>query len=71
MNIANRLSIKNKTYLLVLLSVIVALILSLVSKNGLNAVHIELNEMIHATKIERYTNKLILEEQKYRLNANG
>ncbi|MCK4704464.1 MAG: ATP-binding protein, partial [Gammaproteobacteria bacterium] len=71
MNIANRLSIKNKTYLLVLLIVIVALILSFVSKNGLDAVHIELNEMIHATKIERYTNKLILEEQKYRLNANG
>ncbi|MDH5572783.1 MAG: sensor domain-containing diguanylate cyclase, partial [Gammaproteobacteria bacterium] len=71
MNIANLLSIKNKTYLLVLLSVIVALILSLVSNNGLNTIRIELDNLIFATKIERYTNKLILEEQKYRLNANG
>ncbi len=71
MNIANHLSIKNKTYLLVLLSVVVALILSLVSKNGLNAIRIELDDLIFATKIERYTNKLILEEQNYRLNANG
>ncbi len=71
MNIINRLSIKNKTYLLVLLSVLVALVLSLVSNNGLNTIRSELNNLIFATKIERYTNKLILEEQKYRLNANG
>lgn len=71
MNIANQLSIKNKTYLLVLLSVVVALILSFVSKNGLNALRIELDDLVFATKIERYTNKLILEEQSYRLNANG
>jgi diguanylate cyclase (GGDEF)-like protein len=71
MNIANYLSIKHKTYLLVLLSVVVALILSLVSKNGLDAIRIELDYLIFSTKIERFTNKLILEEQKYRLNANG
>ena len=71
MNIANYLSIKHKTYLLVLLSVVVALILSLVSKNGLDAIRMELDHLIFSTKIERYTNKLILEEQRYRLNANG
>ena len=71
MNIANQFSIKNKTYLLVLLSVVVALVLSFVSKNGLNVLRIELDDLVFATKIERYTNKLILEEQSYRLNANG
>lgn len=71
MNIANRISIKNKTYLLVLLSVFVAVILSLVSNNGLNTIRLELDDLIYSTKIERYTNQLILEEQKYRLNANG
>ncbi len=71
MNIASRFSIKNRTYLLVLLSVAVALILSLVSNNGLNAIRVELNDLILATKIERYTTKIILEEQNYRLNANG
>ena len=71
MNIANHLSIKNKTYLLVLLSVVVALILSFVSNDGLNKLRIEQDDLIFATEIERYTNKLILEEQNYRLNANG
>jgi len=71
MNIANQISIKNKTYLLVLLSVVVALILSFVSNNGLNAIRGDLDDLILATKIERYTNKLIHEEQQYRLNANG
>lgn len=71
MNIINQISIKNRTYLLVLLSVIVALILSYVSNNGLNDIRSELEHLIFSTKIERYTNKLILEEQKYRLNANG
>jgi diguanylate cyclase (GGDEF)-like protein len=71
MNIANKLSIKSKTYLLVGLSVVVALILSLVSNDGLNSLRTELDQLIFSTKIERYTNKLILEEQKYRLNANG
>ena len=71
MNIANRLSIKHKTYLLVLLSVVVALVLSFVSNNGLNKLRIEQNDLFFVTEIERYTNKLILEEQNYRLNANG
>ena len=71
MNIANQLSIRNKTYLMVLLSVVVALILSFVSNTGLNALRLELDDLILATKIERYTSKLILEEQNYRLNANG
>ena len=70
-NIINRLSIKNKTYLLVLLSVIVALVLFFVSSNGLKSLNTEQNNLHFATNIERYTNKLILEEQKYRLNTNG
>jgi len=71
MNPATHMSIKSKTYLLVLLSVVVALVLTLVSNNGLNAIRIELDDLILATKIERYTNRLIQEEQSYRLNANG
>ena len=71
MNIANYLSIRSKTYLLVLLSVVVALILSLVSNNGLNTIRAEMDDLNYSTKIERYTSKLIHEEHKYRLNANG
>ena len=71
MNITDYLSIRQKTYLLVLLSVAVALVLSLVSNNGLNVWRAELDNLILSTKIERYTNKLIFEEQAYRLNANG
>lgn len=70
-NIINKISIKNKTYLLVLLSVVVALVLLFVSNNGLNAIRIEQDNLIYSTDIERYTNKLILEEQRYRLNTNG
>jgi signal transduction histidine kinase len=66
-----KISIKNKTYLLILLSVVVALVLLFVSNNGLNAIRTELNNLNFLTNIERYTNKLILEEQKYRLNTNG
>ena len=71
MNIINQLSIKYKTYLLVALIVVVASVLSLVSNDGLHTLRHELDELIASTQIERYTNKLILEEQKYRLNANG
>ena len=71
MDIVNYFSIKSKTYLLVLLSVVVALILSVVSKTGLDAIRTELEYLVFSTKIERYTNKLIHEEQNYRLNANG
>ncbi len=71
MGIVSRLSIKHKTYLLVLLSVVVTLVLSSVSNSGLNTIRNELNDLIFATKIERYINRLILEEQNYRLNANG
>jgi signal transduction histidine kinase/ActR/RegA family two-component response regulator len=70
-NFVNRISIKNKTYLLVLLGVMVALVLLFVSNNGLDAIRTEQNNLIFSTDIERYTNKLILEEQKYRLNTNG
>jgi len=70
-SIFNNTSIKSKTYLLVFLSVLVALALSLVSNSGLNTIRTELNKLIYSTEIERYTNKLILEEQNYRLNANG
>ena len=71
MNIADRISIKSKTYLLVSLSVVVALVLSFVGSSGLNTIRTELDDLIFATEIERYTNRLILEEQTYRLNANG
>jgi len=71
MNIVNKLSIKNKTYLLVLLSVLVALVLLFVSENGLDAIRAQQNNLNFSTNIERYTNKLILEEQQYRLNTNG
>lgn len=70
-NIFTTTSIKYKAYLLVFLSVLVALVLSLVSNSGLNTIRTELNQLISSTEIERYTNKLILGEQKYRLNANG
>ncbi len=69
--IIEKISIKNKTYLLVLLSVVVALVLLFVSKNGLDAIRFEQNNLNFSTEIERYTNKLIHEEQKYRLNTNG
>ena len=71
MNIANHLSIRSKTYLLVLLSVIVALVLSIVSNNGLEEIRTEMDDLLYSTKIEQYTSKLINEEHKYRLNANG
>jgi len=67
----NKITIRNKTYLLVLLSVIVALVLLFVSNNGLDAIRAEQENLDFSTNIERYTNKLILEEQKYRLNTNG
>jgi len=70
-NIFNNTSIKSKAYILVFLSVLVALVLSLVSNSGLNTIRSELNKLIFSTEIERYTNKLILEEQNYRLHANG
>jgi len=71
MSVGNRISLKTKTYLLVLLSAVVALVLSLVSNNGLDSLSVEMNDLVFATKVERYTNKLILEEQRYRLNTNG
>ena len=70
-NIINKLSIKNKTYLLVLLSAAVALILLFVSNNGLNAIRSEQTHLDFSSNIERYTNNLIHEEQQYRLNTNG
>jgi len=63
MSVGNRISLKTKAYLLVLLSAVVALVLSFVSNNGLDSLSIEMDDLIFATKIERYTNKLILEEQ--------
>ncbi|MCF6338479.1 MAG: EAL domain-containing protein [Gammaproteobacteria bacterium] len=71
MSVGNRISLKTKTYLLVLLSAVVALVLSFVSNNGLDSLSIEMDDLIFAIEIERYTNKLILEEQSYRLNTNG
>ncbi len=71
MKLLNSFSIKKKTYLLVSLSVITALLLSFFSNKGLNEIKQELDNLIFATNIERYTNKIILEEQRYRLNSNG
>ncbi|MBE9567859.1 MAG: EAL domain-containing protein [Proteobacteria bacterium] len=71
MNIANYLSIRSKTYLLVMLIVVVALILSIVSNSGLNTIRNEMDDLLYVTKIEHYTGKLINEERNYRLNANG
>ena len=71
MRITPQLSIKNKAYLLVLMSVAVALILSFVTYSGLQAIRTELDELVTSTDIERHTGKLIQEEQRYRLSANG
>ena len=71
MNIADQLSIKSKTYLLVMLSTGVALVLLLLATDGFNTLRIEMNDLVSSTKIERYTSKLLHEEHEYRLNANG
>jgi len=71
MKLISMLSIKHKTYLLVGLIVLVVLIQSLVSNDGLNTLRQKLDDLVFSTQIERYTSKLILEEQRYRLNANG
>jgi len=57
--------------MLVSLSVLVALTLSLVSNNGLNLIKAQVDELIRANNIERYTYRAILEEKNYLLNANG
>ncbi len=56
--------------MLVALSVVVALILSLVSNNGLNIIKTQVDELILANNIERNTYRAILEEKNYLLNAN-
>jgi diguanylate cyclase (GGDEF)-like protein len=71
MRLLNNFSIKTRSYILVSLSVIVALFLSVVSNKGLNEIRVELDDLIYATNIERFTKKIILEEQRYRLNSNG
>jgi diguanylate cyclase (GGDEF)-like protein len=71
MRVTFGLSIKAKTYLLVLLSAISALLLSIVASSGLEHLRVEMNDLVFSTKIERYTHKLILEEQRYRLNTNS
>jgi signal transduction histidine kinase len=71
MNLLNRFTIKTKTYMLVSLSVIVALALSYVSNGGLGIIKSQVDELIRANQIERYTYRTILEEKNYLLNANG
>ncbi|PHR55883.1 MAG: histidine kinase [Arcobacter sp.] len=71
MNILNRFSIQFKTYLLVLLSVVVAITLSLVSSNGIHIIENEVNELILVNNIERHTYRTLLEEKNYLLHANG
>jgi diguanylate cyclase (GGDEF)-like protein len=71
MRLFNNFSIKTRAYILVSLSVIAALFLSFVSNKGLNQIKVELDDLIFATNIERYTNQIIMEEQRFRLNSNG
>ena len=70
-NIFKSISIKSKTYLLILLSVFIALILMFLSNSGLDVIRIEQKKLNSASNIVRYTNNLINEEQEYRLNTNG
>ncbi len=71
MNFLNNFSIKCKTYMLVGLSVLVAITLSLVSNSGLNIIQAQVDELIRANNIERYAYRAILEDKNYLLNANG
>ena len=71
MQILRKYSIRSKTYMLVGLSVLVAIILSLVSNNGLDLIKAQVDELIRANNIERYTYQAVLEEKNYLLNANG
>jgi signal transduction histidine kinase len=71
MNFLNNFSIKCKTYMLVGLSVLVAITLSFVSNSGLNIIQAQVDELIMANNIERFAYRAILEEKNYLLNANG
>ncbi|WP_415396935.1 sensor histidine kinase [Sulfurimonas sp. CS5] len=71
MNFLNKFSIKFKTYMLVGLSVLVAITLSIVSNSGLNIIQSQIDELICANNIERYAYRAILEDKNYLLNANG
>lgn len=71
MKFLNNFSIKCKTYMLVGLSVLVALTLSFVSNSGLNIIQAQVDELIRANSIERDAYRAILEEKNYLLNANG
>lgn len=71
MNFLNKFSIKFKTYMLVGLSVLVAITLSIVSNSGLNIIQSQIDELISANNIERYAYRAILEDKNYLLNANG
>jgi signal transduction histidine kinase len=71
MNFLNNFSIKCKMYMLVGLSVLVALTLSFVSNSGLNIIQAQVDELICANNIERYAYRAILEDKNYLLNANG
>ena len=71
MKILNNFSIRSKTYMLVGLSVFVALTLSFVSNSGLNIIEAQVDELIRANNVERYAYHAILEEKRYLLNSNG
>jgi len=71
MNLLNRFSIRIKTYMLVSLSVLVALALGFVSNNGMDIIEDEVNELILINNIERNTYQALIEEKNYLLNANG
>lgn len=71
MRLLNNFSIKTKSYLLVGLSVVVALVLLLVSNNGMRIIEDEVNDLILVNAVENHTRQAILEEKNYLLNANG
>ncbi len=66
----NNISIKLKAYLLVLLSILTAVMLSVVSIFGLNEVSDKLTSLEMATEVERDAYKTILQEKIYLLNSN-
>ncbi len=66
----NNISIKLKAYLLVLLSILTAVVLSVVSIFGLNEIGDKLTSLEMATEVERDAYKTILQEKIYLLNSN-
>lgn len=71
MEFLNQLTIKVKAAILIGVGVVVAVVLSIVSSNGLSTIKDKLDELILATNVERYAYKTRMEEKNYLLNSNG